>query len=577
MTAYRAPLQDIAFVLTRVLDGEFRDAAGSPDHSPDVVMAVLTEAARQVEKCIAPLHQAGEGGCSLSNGEVKTPPGYVDAYQEFRKAGWMGVSQKPRYGGAGFPFFVGKIIDEMVCSASLSFSMYPGLTAGCLEALDSTASDEQRDQFCPRLANGDWTGTMCITEPAAGTDIGAIRTQAVPHEDGSYRISGNKIFISSGDHDLSENIVHFVLARVPGDPPGIKGLSTFVVPKILEGAPHAAPGPNAVFCTAVEHKMGLRGSATCAMSFEGARGWLVGSRGLGAQNMFVMMNLARILVGFQGLAQCELATQSAIRYAQTREQGLTAKGTRSIIDHPDVRRMLFQMKAITEGIRVLGYETAMFVDRSRHAESPEARDEAQDWVELCTPILKAFATDAAVELASTAIQVFGGHGYIQEHGVEQILRDAKILCLYEGTNGIQAQDLVRRKLAIKGGRLPERFFTRANEALEMTHRSDSESTENLRAAVSALQNATAALRHANADQAGFASVSYLRAFALTYLGFNWLRTVRALADDRGPAADMKRLTAEFFFSHLLVQVPALCQVISVKSEPFMSAGSEAMS
>lgn len=577
MATFSAPLEDIGFVLTRVLAEQFEPAIAGTDNPPsDVIFAVLTEAARQVESIVAPLHQAGESGCPVVNGQVRTPPGFAEAFRKFCQGGWQGLSQKAEYGGAGFPFFVAKAVDEMISAASLSFSMYPGLTAGCLEALDASASDEQRATYCPKLATGEWTGTMCITESGAGTDIGSIRTRAVAQDDGSHQLFGSKIFISSGDHDLASNIVHFVLARESGAPAGVKGLSTFVVPKFLLRSDGQPGKRNAVYCSSTEHKMGLRGSATCTMNFEGAKGWLVGASGAGTRNMFVMMNLARIFVGFQGLGLCELATQNAIRYAKERVQGTTANSPQAIIEHPDVRRMIFHMKAITEGIRVLAYETAIAVEEARNAPTPQRREAAQDQVELNTPILKAFATDSAVELASMVIQVFGGHGYIQEHGIEQILRDSKITCLYEGTNGVQAQDLVRRKLQLHGGRLPRRFFAKVVGDLERCEGTHPRLETSLRAALASLVRATNELVAADSPRSGFASTSYLRAFALTYLGLNWLRTVAAIdpADVR-PRAELKRLTALYFATHLLVQVPKLCDAAYVDAKPFMALDSEA--
>jgi alkylation response protein AidB-like acyl-CoA dehydrogenase len=414
---------------------------------------------------------------------------------------------------------------------------------------------------------------MCITEAHAGSDVGAAKTKAIPNGDGSYAIEGQKIFITSGEHTMADNIVHFVLARLPDSPPGVKGLSTFVVPKFLVNADGSLGERNKLIAANIEHKMGINGSCTCVMQFDGAKGWMVGAPNTGIQNMFVMMNLARIMVGFQGLGQCELATQNAIRYAIDRKQGRAFNGKPEIIEHPDVRRMLLTMKATTEGARVMAYETAFWVDVSHHHPDEKVREEAQDWVDLNTPLVKAFCTDSAVELASLAIQTYGGHGYIKEHGVEQIARDAKILCLYEGTNGIQAMDLVRRKLLMHNGRLAQRFFSAVRAEL------NAEAplgwiTRPLGRAVDELESATRFLIDSfktAPDAAGFAAVDYQRAFALTYLGWNWLRMVKAVG--KHPDAgyrDAKKATAEFFVTRMLPQVAALLGTVRAPTENQMT-------
>ncbi|MGB0956279.1 MAG: acyl-CoA dehydrogenase family protein, partial [Panacagrimonas sp.] len=446
------------------------------------------------------------------------------------------------------------------CSANVAFALYPGLTQGCFEALEASASDEIKQTYLPKLATGEWSGTMCITEPQAGSDVGAAKTKAIANGDGSYSIEGSKIFITSGEHTMADNIIHFVLARLPDSPPGVRGLSTFVVPKFLVKEDGSLGQRNQLECTAIEHKMGINASCTCAMAFDGAQGWMVGEPNTGIQNMFVMMNLARIMVGFQGLGQCELATQNAIRYALDRKQGLASTGRAEIIDHADVRRMLLQMKATTEGGRILAYETAMYVDIAKNHPDAAVREEAQDWVDLNTPLTKAYCTDSAFELGSLAIQVYGGHGFITEHGVEQIARDSKILCLYEGTNGIQSMDLVRRKLMMHGGRLPARFFARVREALDAPETPELYKSS-LGKAIDALESATKDLLDSyksSPDQAGFGAVDYLKAFSLCYVGFNWLRMVRAA--EKHPDANFrqtKQATGDFFIHRMLPQVHSL--------------------
>ena len=569
MASYKAPLREIEFVLHDVLKAEQLAALpGYAEATRDTLDGLIGEAAKLVEQQLAPLNAGADAGCRWQDGEVKTPPGFKDFYKLYGQAGWIGVSNPSEYGGQGLPYLLSKVVEEMECSASVAFALYPGLTIGCFEALHANASDEHKKAFLPKLSSGEWTGTMCMTEPQAGSDVGAVKTRATPQADGSYSIEGSKIFISSGEHDLAGNIIHFVLARLPDSPAGVKGLSTFVVPKFLVKPDGSVGERNTLRCVSIEHKMGLHGSCTCTMSFEGAKGWIVGAPNQGIQNMFVMMNMERIMVGFQGLGLCELSTQNAIRYAQDRKQGKASNGSATIIEHADVRRMLLTMKAVTEGGRAMAYETSLHVDLARRHPDATVREAAQDWVDLTTPLVKAYLTDSAVELGSLAVQVYGGHGYIREHGVEQAMRDAKILCLYEGTNGIQAMDLVRRKLTMHNGRLPQRFFERARQELQ---RSGADGMDlafierPLEKALADLATTTQWLQQSyksNPDDAGFGAVDFLRAFSLTMLGYNWLRMVKASARHADTGfAQAKRVTAEFFAQRLLPQVHTLCGAV----------------
>lgn len=577
MASYKAPLREIDFVLHDVLDAG--QLAALPDYAEatrETLTGLVAEAAKLIEEELAPLNAGADAGCRWRDGVVTTPPGFKEFYRLYSEGGWIGVSNPAEYGGLGLPFLLAKVVEEMECSGSVAFALYPGLTIGCFEALHATASEDIRNTYLPKLGTGEWAGTMCITEPQAGSDVGAAKTRATPQPDGSYALEGSKIFISSGEHDLAGNIVHFVLARLPDSPAGVKGLSTFVVPKFLPKADGSPGERNKVRCVSIEHKMGLHGSSTCTMSFEGARGWLVGAPNQGIQNMFVMMNLERIMVGFQGLGLCELVTQNAIRYALERKQGKATGGSPNIIDHADVRRMLLTMKAVTEGGRLLAYETALNVDLARKHGDAAARAAAQDWVELTTPITKAYLTDSAVELGSLAVQVYGGHGYIKEHGIEQALRDAKILCLYEGTNGIQAMDLVRRKLMLDNGRLPGRFFERARADLKQAHADGLDLAfieKPLARALDELEATTKWLQNSykgNPDDAGFGAADYLRAFALTLLGWNWLRMARATARSKDAGfTQAKRVTAEFFAQRLLPQVHALCGIVRNPAKAMM--------
>jgi len=574
MASYSAPLREINFALNDVLKvGRLNALPAFADATPETLSGLIEEAAKLIQDKLAPLNASSDAqGCVYTDGNVTVPDGYVDFFKQYAEAGWLGISQDPEYGGAGLPYTLSKVIEEMLCSANIAFALYPGLTQGCFEAIQASGTDEQKALYLPKLASGEWTGTMCITEPQAGSDLAAVKTKATANGDGSYSIDGGKIFITSGEHDMADNIVHFVLARLPDSPAGIKGLSTFVVPKFLIKADGTLGERNGVRCQAIEHKMGINGSATCVMQFDGAKGWMVGAPNTGIQNMFVMMNLARIMVGYQGLGQCELATQNAVRYALDRRQGKAFNGGAEIVHHPDVRRMLLMMKAVTEGARILAYETAMYVDLAHHLPEGPEREAAQDWVDLNTPLVKAYCTDMAVELGSEIIQVYGGHGFIKEHGVEQIVRDSKILCLYEGTNGIQAMDLVRRKLMLHGGRLPKRFFAAVRQDLSA---GPDTLTAPLKAALDALEQTTTWVQESyktTPDDAAFACVDYQRAFALTYLGWNWLRTVRALeaSDLDANARQMKLATAEYFATRMLTQVPAKLDNVRQTAAPLMA-------
>ena len=567
MATYKAPTQEIQFVLNDVLNvGVLAESIPAlEDATPDIINGAVDEAAKLIEDKISPLRASGDAqGCTWNQGKVTVPDGFAGAYEQFWQGGWMSLCTDPDYDGQGLPYTLAKVVDEMLCSANVGFSLYVTLTTGCYEALHASASDEIKQTYLPKLSTGEWTGTMCITEPQAGSDVGAAKTKATPNGDGSYSIEGTKIFITAGEHDMAGNIVHFVLARLHDSPPGVKGLSTFVVPKYMVNEDGSLGEHNQLECAGIEHKMGINGSATCVMQFNGAKGWLVGAPNTGIQNMFVMMNLARIMVGFEGLGQCELATQNAIRYAQERKQGKAFNGQEEIIHHPDVRRMLLTMKATTEGARVLAYETAMFVDIAQRHPDAEAREEAQDWVDLNTPLVKAFCTDSAVELASMAIQTYGGHGFIKEHGIEQIARDSKILCLYEGTNGIQAMDLVRRKLMMHNGRLAQRFFAAVRGGIE-GEKSLDWITQPLAKAVDELESTTQFLIESfksSPEVAGFGAVDFQRAFSLTYLGYNWLRMIKASANHPDEGFRQSKLaTAQFFVHRMLPHVHALLATV----------------
>jgi alkylation response protein AidB-like acyl-CoA dehydrogenase len=578
MTTYHAPQRDMRFVLHELLDVEqLSRLPGYEEATADVVDAVIEEGAKFCENVLFPINRTGdEQGCVYENGVVRTPEGFKEAYDRFVEGGWTGLAADPRHGGQGLPKAIKIVMDEMVCSANLAFSNYPGLSASAYLAIEAHAPEELKALYLPKLAAGAWSGTMCLTEPQCGTDLGLIRTRAEPNDDGTYAITGTKIFITSGEQDLTANIVHLVLARLPDAPKGTRGISLFLVPKFLPKA-DGTPGPrNGLMCAGIEHKMGINGSATCVMSFEQATGWLLAEPHRGMRAMFTMMNDARLDVGLQGLAIAETAYQSAVAYARERVQGRALSGTKHadrpadpIILHPDVRRMLLTMRASSEGGRALAYWIGMSLDLAKRHPDPQTRQTADDLIALMTPIIKAYFTDQGSVCANLGVQVMGGHGYIREWGMEQLVRDVRITQLYEGANGIQALDLVGRKLGAHYGRLLRAFFHPVMAFIEQ-HQADPELAEfvlPLAKAYARLQQITLhvaqqGLRDPN--EAGAASYDYLRLFALVALAYLWARMVqvakaRLAAGADGDAAfyEAKVKTARFFMARMLPESGAL--------------------
>jgi alkylation response protein AidB-like acyl-CoA dehydrogenase len=584
MLAYQAPLRDIRFVLHELLGGA-EGWAGLPAHAaltPDTVDAVLEAAARFCGRELLPLAGPGdEEGCRLlPDGEVRTPAGFREAYRLFREGGWASLACDPADGGQGLPEAVNLALTEMVCSTNLAFGTYAALTRSAYLLLAAHGSGTARDLHLAPLAEGRWCGTMCMTEPQCGTDLGLIRTRAEPAADGSHRITGTKIFITAGEHDLAENIVHLVLARLPDAPEGTRGLSLFLVPKLL-ARPDGRPGErNRVRCLGLERKMGLHASATCTLAFEGAEGRLVGERDRGLRAMFTMMNVARLAVGVQGLGLAETAYQNALAHARERRQGRAVgaggpdAGPAPIVAHPDVRRMLLRMRAFTEGARALVLWIGREVDVARHHPDPGRRQEADELVQLMTPVVKSLLTDEGFAAVNLGLQVFGGHGYVREHGMERLVREARIGQLYEGTNGVQALDLVGRKLRVGHGRLARRFFHPVSDFLEAHAGAGTamgEFVEPLARAFRLLQETTAWLgAEAARDPAeGAAAASdYLRLLGLVALGYVWARTAeRALggAPDKGEGGAAfyagKLATARFFTRRVLPETAGLALVI----------------
>ncbi|WP_448205902.1 acyl-CoA dehydrogenase C-terminal domain-containing protein [Azospirillum sp. sgz302134] len=589
MPIYKAPLEDVRFVLDEIVGaGKLAELPGYEDATPDLIQQVLEEGAKLCEEVLFPLNQSGDKeGCTFENGVVRTPTGFKEAYDTYIAAGWQGLSCDPAYGGQGLPKLVNTMLEEFICSANLSFGMYPGLSLGAYNALSMYGSEELKQRFLGRLVDGTWAGTMCLTEPHCGTDLGLIRTRAIPQEDGSYNITGTKIFISAGEHDLTENILHLVLARLPDAPAGTRGISLFLVPKLLPND-DGTPGPrNGVACGSIEHKMGIKASATCVMNFEDATGWLVGEPHKGMRAMFVMMNAARLAVGIQGLGLAEVSYQNAVNYARERLQGRSLKGAKApdkpadpIIVHPDVRRNLLTARAYTEGARALGALVGYKLDVAERHPDARTRQEADEFVQLMTPIVKALFTDIGFESANIAVQVHGGHGFIWETGVEQYVRDARICQIYEGTNGIQALDLVGRKMGQDMGRLLRRFFhpVAADLEADMEKEELAEFVLPLAKAFAKLQQATAVIAQKglkDPEEAGAAASDYLRLFGLVALGWMWLRMVRAaqarLAAGQGNAAflEAKIKTARFYMAKLLPQTNALFITIVAGAKPLM--------
>jgi alkylation response protein AidB-like acyl-CoA dehydrogenase len=563
MQIYKAPLRDMRFLLHEMLDAEqLSKLPGYEEATADMIDAIIEEGAKFCEDKLLPLNRIGDTeGCTYENGVVRTPTGFKQAYDEFVGAGWQSVSSDPKYGGQGLPEILNFVVEEMVCSTNLAFGVYPLLSRGAAALIERHGSEGIKDTYLPRLANGSWSGTMCLTESHCGTDLGQIRTKAVPAGEGKYAITGSKIFISAGEHDLSDNIVHLVLAKLPDAPEGVRGISLFLVPKFNvtgQGAAAEAGPRNGVSCGSIEEKMGIHGSATCVINFDEAEGYLIGEAHKGLRCMFTMMNGARLGVGMQGLALGETAYQSATAYAKERRSGKSlAKGAQSkdaadpIIVHPDVRNMLLTARAYNEGARALAYWTALHLDLSTHHPEAETRRDADELVQLMTPIIKAFLTDRGFEAANLAVQVHGGHGYIAEHGMEQLVRDARIAQLYEGTNGIQALDLVGRKLGLHTGRLLRHFFHPATEfvAANMENEALKDIVLPLGKALGKLQQATLVIAQkglADPEEAAAVATDYLRMFGLVAVGYMWA----LMAEKAAAKADAANGDARFYANKL---------------------------
>ncbi|MGD9163499.1 MAG: acyl-CoA dehydrogenase C-terminal domain-containing protein [Chromatiales bacterium] len=579
MAQYHPPLRDYQFIYHELLDpARIQALPGCEEFDGDLVNAVLEESGKFFSEVLFPLNRSGdEEGCHFEDGEVRTPAGFKDAYQQYVEAGWTAIACDPEDGGQGLPNAVTLLVEEMATACNLSFVMYPGLSHGAYNAIKAHGDEALKRLYLPRLADGSWAGTMCLTEPQCGTDLGLVRSKAVPQEDGSYKLTGTKIFISAGEHDLTENIVHLVLARLPDAPSGIKGISLFLVPKFLPNKDAEVGERNGVVCSAIEHKMGIKASSTCVLNFDGATGWLLGQPHKGMRAMFTMMNTARLGVGVQGVGLGEVAYQGAVDYARERLQGRSLNGPKSpdkpadsLLVHPDVRHKLLTMRAYVEGTRALGGWIASEIDVYQRSTDKAEVQAAEDLVALLIPVFKAFGTDMGFDSANLGVQVLGGHGYIREQGMEQYVRDARITQIYEGTNGVQALDLVGRKLSAHMGRYLRRFFHPVSAYIE-AHQQDPQLAEfvlPLAKAFGRLQRASAWIAQSglsNPEEAGAAASDYLRLFGLTALAYLWTRmaeiSLTKLDGEERRFYQAKIDTARFFMQRLLPQSGGLFSAI----------------
>ena len=596
MPTYKAPVDDELFLLKDVFHIErYGNLPGFADATPDMIEAILREAAKLSEDVLTPLNRVGDTeGCTRHpDGSVTTPKGFKEAFQQIVDGGWIGISVPEEFGGQGLPATLTETVNEFMCSANMAFSMYQGLTQGAIAAMLVHASQELKEKYLPKMVSGVWTGTMNLTEPHCGTDLGLLRTKAVKQGDGSYKISGTKIFISAGEHDLSENIVHLVLARIEGAPAGTKGISLFVVPKIKVNDDGSLGERNGVTCGSLEEKMGIHGNSTCVMNYDSATGWLIGEENRGLNAMFVMMNEARLGVGIQGLAQSEVAYQNAVIYTKERLQGRALTGTKypdkaadPIIVHPDVRRTLMTIKAFNEAARALVVWAGLKSDVAHRSGDDKERQSADDALGLLTPVIKGVLTDLGFANAVSAQQLWGGHGYIAENGMEQFVRDARIAQIYEGANGIQALDLVGRKLGKDGGRALMAFLGELGAFVK-----EKEADEKMKPFVAPLGAAAGHLQQASMwfmqnamakpDNAGAGATDYMHLFGLVALGFMWCKIVEAslakLPDANGAAAyyNGKLTTARFFMDRMLPETATRLARIQAGSASTMELPDEA--
>ena len=593
MPVYEAPVREMQFLIHDVLQTQkYSNLPGFADATPDVIDAFLEESAKFHQQVIHPLNVVGDKeGCTRhDDSSVTTPTGFKEAYEQFCENGFGSIAQDPNYGGQGLPLFLAYTVMEMTTSSNQAFGMYPGLSGGAWRAIYAAGSEEQKQTYLPKMTSGEWTGTMNLTEPQCGTDLGLIRTKAVPQGDGTYKISGQKIWISAGEHDMAGNIIHLVLARIEGAPDGIKGISLFIVPKFILDE-NGEPGErNAVSCGGLEEKMGIHGNATCVMNYDGATGYLVGEENKGMRAMFVMMNEARLGVGLQGYAQSEIAYQNALAFAKDRLQSRAITGVENpdgpadpIIVHPDVRRMLMDTKAFTEAGRALVYWTSILADLEHKAPDEETRQKADDYMALLTPVIKGYLTHRGYQGCNDSLQLFGGSGFCEEWGMSQFVRDCRITTIYEGTNGIQALDLVGRKLMADGGRAWQTYFAELDELI-----AENEGNDDLKPFVDGLKDVKAQLVEgtqwmganamANFNHAGAGSFDYLCLFGLTTLAHMWLLMAKSALekkDSGDPFYETKLVTGRYFVERILPEAGAHLAKLKTGSDTMMALAAEA--
>ena len=571
MQIYKAPLNDIKFLLNNFLDlSNHQYILSNSDLEISDLEMVIDEAAKICEETLLPLNQSGDlEGCSFDKGKVTTPKGFKEAYKNFIENGWQGIKVNKNYGGQNLPYFMNMIVDEMVSSSNMSFGLYPGLTSRAIDAIEKSGSEELKDLYLPKLTSGEWTGTMNLTEPQCGTDLGLIKTMAIPQDDSSYKITGTKIFITCGEHDLSKNIVHLVLARTPNAPEGIKGISLFLVPKILPNKDGSLGQDNSLQCGSIEKKLGINASPTCVMHYNEAKGWLVGESNKGMKAMFIMMNGARLFVGVQGLGISEIAYQSALYYAKERLQG-KATDSKNIADpiiaHPEIRKNLLHMKSLNEGIRALMMWVGSQFDIIKSSDDNKVKNNAENIIALMTPILKSFATDVGCESANLALQIYGGHGYIKDHGMEQLVRDARIAPIYEGTNGIQALDLVGRKMQRNDGEIIENFFSIINNYLNnlSTDKKLETIVKQFKKSFDELVFIANHLRSFNKNkinEINGTAVEFLQMFSYVSIGYIWLKlliiSIEKNNDNSNEFLKSKIATGKYYFNKVLPQTSFL--------------------